>query len=78
MERQSLKSPPRRQATCGSRSRNSFDLAGLGRYLRLGIPVGLQLSLEANAFTVAMIMIGWIGVTMFGPAGVTMIGPGWS
>ena len=42
--------------------RNSFDLTGLGRYLRLGIPVGLQLSLEANAFTVAMIMIGWIGV----------------
>ena len=42
--------------------RNSFTLAGLGRYLRLGIPVGLQLSLEANAFTVAMIMIGWIGV----------------
>jgi MATE family multidrug resistance protein len=42
--------------------RNSFDIAGLGRYLRLGVPVGLQLSLEANAFTVAMIMIGWIGV----------------
>jgi len=42
--------------------RNSFDLKGLGRYLRLGIPVGLQLSLEANAFTVAMIMVGWIGV----------------
>jgi MATE family multidrug resistance protein len=42
--------------------RNSFDRAGLGRYLRLGIPVGLQLTLEANAFTVAMIMIGWIGV----------------
>ena len=42
--------------------RNSFDPAGLARYLRLGIPVGLQLSLEANAFTVAMIMIGWIGV----------------
>jgi len=42
--------------------RSSFDLSGLGRYLRLGIPVGLQLSLEANAFTVAMIMIGWIGV----------------
>jgi len=40
----------------------SFALAGLGRYLRLGIPVGLQLTLEANAFTVAMIMIGWIGV----------------
>jgi MATE family multidrug resistance protein len=42
--------------------RNAFSLAGIGRYLRLGIPVGLQLSLEANAFTVAMIMIGWIGV----------------
>ena len=42
--------------------RDSFSLAGIGRYLRLGIPVGLQLSLEANAFTVAMIMIGWIGV----------------
>jgi MATE family multidrug resistance protein len=42
--------------------RNSFSLTGLGRYLRLGIPVGLQLALEANAFTVAMIMIGWIGV----------------
>jgi MATE family multidrug resistance protein len=42
--------------------RASFDLAGLGRYLALGIPVGLQLTLEANAFTVAMIMVGWIGV----------------
>jgi MATE family multidrug resistance protein len=42
--------------------RASFDLAGLGRYLALGIPVGLQLALEANAFTVAMIMVGWIGV----------------
>ena len=42
--------------------RSSFSPAGLGRYLRLGIPVGLQLALEANAFTVAMIMIGWIGV----------------
>jgi MATE family multidrug resistance protein len=42
--------------------RKSIDLAGLSRYMRLGIPVGLQLSLEANAFTVTMIMIGWIGV----------------
>ncbi len=42
--------------------RASFDPGGLGRYLRLGIPIGLQLSLEANAFTAAMIMIGWIGV----------------
>jgi MATE family multidrug resistance protein len=42
--------------------RLSFDPAGLRRYLRLGIPVGIQLALEANAFTIGMIMIGWIGV----------------
>jgi MATE family multidrug resistance protein len=42
--------------------RRSFEMAGLTRYLRLGIPVGLQLTLEANAFTIAMIMIGWLGV----------------
>ena len=42
--------------------RLAFEAAGLRRYLRLGIPVGLQLALEANAFTVGMIMIGWIGV----------------
>jgi MATE family multidrug resistance protein len=42
--------------------RHSFESAGLRRYLRLGFPVGLQLALEANAFTVGMIMIGWIGV----------------
>jgi MATE family multidrug resistance protein len=42
--------------------RASFDLGGMRRYLRLGIPVGIQLTLEANAFTVAMIMVGWIGV----------------
>lgn len=42
--------------------RNSFALAGIGRLLRLGFPVGLQLALEANAFTLAMIMVGWIGV----------------
>jgi MATE family multidrug resistance protein len=42
--------------------RLSFDAVGLRRYLKLGIPVGFQLALEANAFTVGMIMIGWIGV----------------
>lgn len=42
--------------------RLSFNAAGLRRYLRLGIPVGVQLALEANAFTAGMIMIGWIGV----------------
>lgn len=42
--------------------RASFAWAGIRRYLRLGIPVGIQLSLEANAFTVGMLMVGWIGV----------------
>ncbi|HIF94498.1 MAG: MATE family efflux transporter [Myxococcales bacterium] len=42
--------------------RHSFDVGGLYRYLKLGFPVGLQLALEANAFTVGMIMVGWIGV----------------
>jgi MATE family multidrug resistance protein len=42
--------------------RLSFEVGGLYRYLKLGIPVGLQLALEANAFTVGMIMVGWIGV----------------
>ena len=42
--------------------RLSVDAGGLLRYLKLGLPVGLQLALEANAFTVAMIMVGWIGV----------------
>ena len=46
--------------------RRSFAWAGLRRYLALGFPVGLQLSLEANAFTIAMLMVGWIGVTELG------------
>jgi len=40
----------------------SFDRKGLVRYVRLGFPVGLQLALEANAFTIAMIMVGWMGI----------------
>jgi MATE family, multidrug efflux pump len=42
--------------------RRAFDPAGLGRYVRLGVPVGFQMWLEANAFAVAMMMIGWMGV----------------
>jgi len=42
--------------------RRSFATSGLARYFRLGFPVGLQMALEANAFTVAMVMVGWIGV----------------
>lgn len=43
--------------------RSSISLEGLVRYMRLGIPVGLQMALEANAFTIGMIMVGWIGVS---------------
>lgn len=46
--------------------RRSLDRRGIIRYLRLGLPVGLQLALEANAFTVAMIMVGWMGVVELG------------
>lgn len=46
--------------------RRSFAWNGIRRYLALGVPVGLQLSLEANAFTLAMLMVGWIGVTELG------------
>ena len=50
----------------------SFSLAGLGRYLALGLPVGVQLGLEANAFTVAMMMVGWMGVTELGAHQIVM------
>mgnify|MGYP001816511380 CR=1 FL=1 len=40
----------------------AFAIGGLRRHLALGLPVGIQLTLEANAFMVAMIMVGWIGV----------------
>ena len=42
--------------------RRSFEWRGLSRYLALGIPVGIQLALEANAFTAAMLIVGSIGV----------------
>ncbi len=50
----------------------SFSLAGLGRTFALGLPVGIQLGLEANAFTVAMMMVGWMGVTELGAHQIVM------
>lgn len=46
--------------------RRSFDLSGLTRHAVLGLPVGVQMALEANAFTVAMIFVGWMGVFELG------------
>lgn len=50
----------------------SFALRGIGRYVALGLPVGLQLALEGNAFTLAMMMVGWIGVVELGAHQVVM------
>ena len=46
--------------------RRSVDLHGLGRFVRLGWPVGLHMFLEANAFGVAMLMVGWLGIVELG------------
>jgi MATE family multidrug resistance protein len=42
--------------------RISFERHGLLQSFRLGLPVGIQLALEANAFTIAMLLVGSIGV----------------
>jgi MATE family multidrug resistance protein len=42
--------------------RRVFARRGLARFLALGFPVGLQLALESNAFTVAMLIVGSLGV----------------
>lgn len=52
--------------------RRSFEWAGLRRYVALGLPVGVQMSLEANAFTVAMIFVGWMGVVELGAHQIVM------
>jgi MATE family multidrug resistance protein len=43
--------------------RSSFALPGLLETCALGIPIGLQMSLEAWAFTLASFMAGWIDVS---------------
>ena len=50
----------------------SFAWPGYARYLALGLPVGFQLALEANAFTVAMLMVGWMGVAELGAHQIVM------
>lgn len=46
--------------------RKSFALGPLIETFKLGIPVGLQMSLEASAFGLASFMSGWIDVTNIG------------
>ena len=50
----------------------SFSWPGYARYLALGLPVGFQLALEANAFTVAMMMVGWMGIAELGAHQIVM------
>jgi len=42
--------------------RRVLALRGLLNHLRLGFPVGIQLALEANAFTIGMLLVGSLGV----------------
>ncbi|MBY0401974.1 MATE family efflux transporter [Myxococcota bacterium] len=42
--------------------RRSFALRGLAQSARLGLPIGVQMALEANAFTIAMLLVGSLGV----------------
>jgi MATE family multidrug resistance protein len=42
--------------------RASFSVAGIIAVLRIGAPVGLQMWLEAFAFSFASFMVGWISV----------------
>ena len=52
--------------------RRSFDLRGLARVVRLGLPIGLQMFLESIAFTASTVMVGWIGVVELAAYQVTM------
>ena len=40
-----------------------WDLAPLGRMLRLGVPIGCQYVLEFGAFAMVALMMGWLGET---------------
>jgi MATE family multidrug resistance protein len=44
-------------------SKDALDRAALGRLLRLGLPVGVQYSLEVWAFQAATLFAGWLGPT---------------
>ena len=46
--------------------RRSFELAGVRQILRLGLPVGVQLSLEGWAWSLSTVMAGWISTTALG------------
>jgi MATE family multidrug resistance protein len=43
--------------------RRSFEPAGLWQIARIGFPIGLQMSFEGNAWSLAAMMSGWIGAS---------------
>ena len=45
----------------GQRRPEVWDLAPLGRMLRLGLPIGFQYVLEFGAFACVALMMGWLG-----------------
>ncbi|MFN7145827.1 MAG: MATE family efflux transporter, partial [Myxococcota bacterium] len=45
------------------RWRDAFDLAPLLKLVALGVPLGVQMAMEAWAFHLAGLMMGWIGPT---------------
>jgi MATE family multidrug resistance protein len=46
--------------------RRSFERRGLAQILRLGLPVGVQFSLEGWAWSFSTMMAGWIGTAALG------------
>ena len=46
--------------------RRSFELAGVWQILRLGLPIGMQLSLEGWAWSFSTLMAGWLSTTALG------------
>jgi MATE family multidrug resistance protein len=51
--------------------RRSIERSGLVQILRLGFPIGLQLSFEGSAWSLAAMMAGWLGVAAL--AGHTIV-----
>ena len=51
--------------------RRSVEISGLVQILRLGFPIGLQLSFEGSAWSLAAMMAGWLGASAL--AGHTIV-----
>lgn len=43
--------------------RGLINRLDLGRLMRMGLPVGLQMGVETGSFSLSVIMMGWIGTT---------------